>query len=280
MVSLPLVESSNALISSTLPGPLTAIFVGGTKGIGAHTLRAFARHTAALAPTVYLIARSPAAGAAVVAECRALCPSGTFVFMPADVGLMREVDRVCAEIAARERSVNVVFMSQGSFDLYARTDEGLGVMGSLAYYSRVRFARQLLPLLQRAEGLRRVVNVFTGTKEGPLDQEDIDCLRLKGPSGIMKARGHAASLLTLGLECLAQEAPDVGFVHNFPGFVNTDLGDTMPGLMGVAMRAMGRLVGTWKALSVLQGIGRMGWPWRAWIWPRGRTGRREVACIQ
>lgn len=37
------------------------------------------------------------------------------------------------------------------------------------------------------------------------------------------ARGHLASMLTLSMESLAKRAPDVSFIHNFPGPVKSNI---------------------------------------------------------
>lgn len=84
---------------------------------------------------------------------------------------------------------------------------------ALAYYARVRFVENFLPLLQEASALRRVVNVFAGTKEGNVDTKTFASLR----------RGHGTSMMTLSLEAMAQAAPDVSFIHNYPGAVLTSL---------------------------------------------------------
>ena len=111
MVSLSAVQSSNALISSALPPGLVAVFVGATSGIGEATLKQFAGH--ARRPRAYLVGRSQDAGDRIVAECEALNPEGEYVFVRADVSLIRVVDEVCAAIKAKEKTVNILFLSAG-----------------------------------------------------------------------------------------------------------------------------------------------------------------------
>ena len=96
---------------------------------------------------------------------------------------------------------------------------------SLCYYSRMRFIANLLPLIQQASSFRRVVSVFAGACEGPVSTSDIPGMTL----GLLAARGHASSLVTLGLESTAARAPDVSFIHDFPGNVKTTIMDNMPG---------------------------------------------------
>ena len=111
MVSLSTVQSSNSLISSTLPSGLVAVFVGGTSGIGEATLKQFAKQS--YSPRVYFIGRSQSAADRITAECRVLNPAGEYMFIKADVSLIRVVDDVCREIKAKEKTLNLLFLSAG-----------------------------------------------------------------------------------------------------------------------------------------------------------------------
>lgn len=91
----------------------------------------------------------------------------------------------------------------------------------LTYLGRMRMAKNLLPLLRQATGLRRVVSSFTGAKEGKVYDDDWQLTGGKVP--LTAARGHGATMMTLGLAALAKEAPDVSFVHAFPGTVKTNI---------------------------------------------------------
>ena len=58
-----------------------------------------------------------------------------------------------------------------------------------------------------------------GSKEGALDATDFPALRV--PLPLLK--GHLTSLITLGLETIAKTAPEVSFIHDYPGTVITGL---------------------------------------------------------
>jgi NAD(P)-dependent dehydrogenase (short-subunit alcohol dehydrogenase family) len=245
MVALTTIRQSNTLIPTQLPPQPTAVFVGATKGIGAITLRAWAQHTSALQPRTYIVGRPSAAATSVLEECKALCPNGSFQFVKADASLIREVDRACEEIKAKEQSLNLLFMSQGTLDMQSRTSEGLGLVAALTFYGRLRFMMNLVPLLKEGQGLRRVVSTFTGAKEGAVNVENPDLENVKIKS-IEQVRGHGASLHTLHMESVSDGAPEVGFVHNFPGWVQTNLSSTMPGAMGVVFRIISPIMGYLK----------------------------------
>ena len=116
MVSLTAVHSSNSLIASSLPSHLVGVFVGATSGIGEATLKSFAK--SARQPRLYFVGRSQAAGDRIAAECKAFNPEGEYVYIKADISLIRVVDDVCREIKSKEKAINILFLSQGSLLAY------------------------------------------------------------------------------------------------------------------------------------------------------------------
>ena len=111
MVALSSIQSSNSLISSTLPPKLVAVFVGATSGIGEATLKQFAKHS--IQPRAYFIGRSQDSGDRIAAECKILNPEGEYIFVKADASLIRVVDEVCDMIKAKEKAINILFLSAG-----------------------------------------------------------------------------------------------------------------------------------------------------------------------
>ncbi|KAF5013662.1 hypothetical protein FDECE_354 [Fusarium decemcellulare] len=219
MVSLSEVQQSNSSAASAYPPGLVAIFAGATAGIGESALKTFAKHTAQ--PKIYFIGRSQEAGERLQTELKALNSEGEYIFIKEDMSLLKNVDKVCEDIKSKESALNVLFMSQGTLKYGVDTAEGFPLITGLTIYSRNRLAANLLPLLQKAPSLRRVVTVMAGTKEGQFFIEDVAGRNLA--ARISSARGHMTTALTLSLEALARQAPEVSFIHNFPGAVDTDL---------------------------------------------------------
>ncbi len=116
MVSLADMKSSNSRIPSSLPPGLVAVFAGATSGIGETTLKQFAKH--ARQPRVYFLGRSQEAGDRIVAECKTLNSEGEYIFVKADLSLIRVVDEVCRDIKSKEKAVNLLFLSTGSMIYY------------------------------------------------------------------------------------------------------------------------------------------------------------------
>lgn len=116
MVTYTDVKSSNDTLSSSLPEGLVAIFVGATSGIGEYTLKEFAKH--AKSPRVYFIGRSKESGARIQQECTELNPRGTFIYISKDTSLLKNVDDLCQELKAKEKAINLLFLSIGTLNFY------------------------------------------------------------------------------------------------------------------------------------------------------------------
>ncbi|KAK4142521.1 uncharacterized protein C8A04DRAFT_13134 [Dichotomopilus funicola] len=258
MVTLEQMRASNARIPECLPAGLVAVFVGGTSGIGEATMKELAKH--AVQPRIYFLGRSERAAVRITNELAAINPGGQYHFLQADLSLLQTVDEVCYELKGHEGVINLLFLTAGTMVTGKETPEHLYYPTALNYYSRIRLIVNLLPLLQKAPFLRRVVTVFGGTKEGAVSVGDLQGRSLGLPlssrtcpptppastsspprptpsptstgtsplnnpkhhaSHLAHLRAHTASMTTLALESLALEAPDVSFVHTFPGFVRS-----------------------------------------------------------
>ncbi|KAK4244099.1 hypothetical protein C7999DRAFT_17621 [Corynascus novoguineensis] len=246
MVTLEQMRSSNARIPDCLPPGVVAVFAGGTSGIGEATMKQFAKY--AVEPRIYFIGRSERAAVRITDELVTINPKGQYHFIQADLSLLHNVDEVCYEIKRHESLINLLFLTPGTMVTGKETPEHLYYPTAVTYYARVRLIVNLLPLLQKAPSLRRVVSVFGGTKEGPVTVGDLQGRSLALPprssvappkgshsngnnpdskttsAHLLHLRAHTSSMMTLALESLALEAPDVSFVHSSPGWVRTHLG--------------------------------------------------------
>lgn len=112
MVTLSDVEASNRCISSVFQDGLVAVFVGGTSGIGEYTLKQLAKDTRKL--RAYIVGRSLEAADRIIKECKQLNSAGEYIFIQADVSLLKNVDDVCRQIKAKEKAINILFQSQAT----------------------------------------------------------------------------------------------------------------------------------------------------------------------
>jgi hypothetical protein len=99
----------------------------------------------------------------------------------------------------------------------------------------------LLPLLKAATGIRRVVSVQCGTKEGTIDLDDLQGWKVPR----LKQRGHGGSILSLIHEHFAEKAPTVSFIHDYPGAVKSGIGRGTSGMVAgvyTLLKLLGPLV--------------------------------------
>lgn len=115
MVALGKVIESNSQLAQAYPEGLVAVFVGATSGIGEIALRNFVQHTSK--PRVYIVGRSQEACDRIDIDLKNINPGGAYIFMRSDLSLLRNVDDVCKEIMAKEPTINVLFMSQGTLNM-------------------------------------------------------------------------------------------------------------------------------------------------------------------
>lgn len=222
MVSYKEIQASNALINDAT-APRVAVFVGGTSGIGKLTVRALVATGASV--RIYLVGRKSSEERmhAFIQELHAVNSKAEVVWTEGEVALLAETKRVCEAIKSKESRVDLLFLTTGyaPFSTRKETAEGLEITQSLSYYSRMLFVLHLLPLLSRAEA-PRVVSVLGGgiLEKASIDLDDLD---LKKPEnfGIINAQASYATMNTTTLEKLANDNPNVTFIHSWPGWVNT-----------------------------------------------------------
>ncbi|KAK4208616.1 NAD(P)-binding protein [Rhypophila decipiens] len=234
-LTLQQVRESNARIDASTY-PRTAVFVGGTAGIGqaaiAELVHVSARNNIKIPSRIYIIGREQSAERTKKALdiLRAENPNAELVWMAGDVSLLADVKRLCEEIKDRETSLDLLFLSTGYSPFGGReeTTEGLVVTQALGHYSRMLFIHRLLPLLQaNRQGCRegpkggKVVSLLGAGREfASISTTDIQ-LRNPGAWSGYRIQGHTGTQHTICLERMAEANPSVSFIHAGPGLVNT-----------------------------------------------------------
>ncbi|KAM0346317.1 hypothetical protein ACHAPU_005748 [Fusarium lateritium] len=218
------IQASNKLFDDELTStPFVAVFVGGTSGIGKNTIKALV--SARTSVKIYIVGRKSAEDATLrfIQESQETNPEAEIIWLQGEASLLAETKRICNVIRSNEPRLDLLFLSTGYAPFGGRevTSEGVEVTTSLRYYTRTLFILHLLPLLR--EGTGRVVSVLAGGMEwATTDLDDID-LKKPGNFSTVKAHIQCTNMTTASLEMLADENPDITFVHSAPGFVNTGI---------------------------------------------------------
>lgn len=120
--------------------PITAVFVGGTSGIGEYAVRALASTHGSLGPglRVYIVGRNQSSAKTIIADCQRACPAGEFHFIRStDLSLLREVDRTCSEIVSLEEAKTKMTGTPACVDLLVMTQAYFAFGGKLARQGKV-----------------------------------------------------------------------------------------------------------------------------------------------
>jgi len=117
--------------------PRTAVFVGGTSGIGEATIRELVKAgTKDKSPIrIYIIGRKESAERTnkSLDKLRAQYPHTELIFTQGDVSLLGDVKRLCTELKEKEKSLDLLFLSTGYSPLGGR--EGKSTPCSHAYFT-------------------------------------------------------------------------------------------------------------------------------------------------
>jgi short-subunit dehydrogenase len=112
MVTIKDVRESNlAFKLSGHASTMVAVFVGATSGIGMGTLKQYAKY--AQGGKAYIVGRSKVAAQPLLDELKGSNPTGTFEFIESEISLIKNVDIVSEAIKAKEKKVDILFMSPG-----------------------------------------------------------------------------------------------------------------------------------------------------------------------
>ncbi|KAF3937673.1 hypothetical protein ABW19_dt0200925 [Dactylella cylindrospora] len=244
MIPLSTITAANATLSTRLPSP-TCVFVGGTTGIGAYTLKRLVACT--ISPKVYYIGRTPSNAEAIQKELEEVNPKGTYIFLNCDLTLIKNVDECCKKILELEKEINLLWLSAGMLRIgEPDTSEGINFMAAVSYFSQARFIVNLLPLLRNsaaASHFTRVIRILAGGLEKALDPNDLDMRN----GGMIKSRQYHTTITTVAFDALASQYPEISFVHAFAGFVKTE-GQKFPGLMSLVIRSLMWVTGRWMLI--------------------------------
>lgn len=123
--------------------------------------------------------------------------------------------------------------------------EKLPSKNAIFYYSKVRFAVNLIPYIKKAPILRRCIFVFGSGLEGKVVTDDLNGRNLSS----LRNRDSMSSMTSLAIDKLSQEAPEISWIHNFPGFVESGIWDGMEGAFGSLFRSSISILGRFSYMK-------------------------------
>lgn len=222
--------------------------MGGTSGIGEYAMKTFAKY--AKSPRIYFVGRyihtSPAwifllaitdlirtrnetAASRLQEEIHKTNPTATTTFVKADLSTLSGVDEASLEIRRKEKKINLLFLSSGIFNFNGRDEnkEGLDKKMTLHYYGRIRFTLNFLPMLKAAAAEdkgetsstpvgARVFSILGPGIETRIDEDDFE---LKRTFTTRKCSGHSTAFTSFAFETLANQNPEIGWLHVWPSLV-------------------------------------------------------------
>lgn len=107
--------------------------------------------------------------------------------------------------------------------VHSESIEGIDIPHAPRYYVRIRFAYNLLGLLN-ASPSPRVISILAAGKEVAINFDDLDC---KENFDGFKAAANGATQTSLVLEKIASSQKNITFIHKYPGLVATGVIDRL-----------------------------------------------------
>jgi retinol dehydrogenase 12 len=211
---------------------LTCLVTGATSGIGKQT----ALRLAMLGATVIVVARDPARGEAAAAEITAVAPHAQVEVMAADLSSLAQVRRLAREILAGRDRLDVLVNNAGVLLTSRRlTAEGLDTTFATNHLGPFLLTGLLRGLLERSAPARVVTVSSAAHKQvRAIPWDDL-------PYGARTAPGPAyplSKLLNILFTAeLARRLAGTGVTANclHPGFVRTELGRDVTGVLGAVV---------------------------------------------
>lgn len=219
-------------------GSRVAFVTGGTSGIG----RAVALGLAHGGDRVIFTGRDARRGAAVLAALWEANPAADHRFIPADLALLAETDRLAEAVSAATDRLDAIVFAGGFLSTIPEwTAEGLERTLVVNYLSRYLLARRLLALLKRAHSGRLVVVSDAGFGGDRLDFDDLQH-RTGKPGFAVVARTQCANDMLVAELAERLRGTPVEVTGVFPGFVETGALANARGLPAALRLIVPRLV--------------------------------------
>ena len=216
----------------------TAIVTGASSGMGKVTAKALAQK----GYEVILVCRSKDKGELTLKELQSLYPQAILHLFLCDLSSVKAVKNLAEEITKSFTKIDVLINNAGAYIAERHTSvDGYELTLATNHLAYFQLANLLLPLLKNAPEAR-IVNVASeASKLGKLNWDDLNLE--KKYSGIL-AYSNSKLYNIMFTYQLAEELKGTHITVNamHPGGVNTNFGNGVDGLLGIAFRQFGWLM--------------------------------------
>ncbi|KAF9033955.1 NAD-P-binding protein [Hymenopellis radicata] len=224
MSPLPALRASNKAFFASLHTP-TAVFVGGTSGIGRAMAEALAAHTEGDA-NIVIVGRNGKAAQEILASFPS--SSAKREFIESDVTKsISGLSSVTAQIAATfPDGIDFLVLTPGyaAMDGRIENEEGIDRKMAVNYYARWKFIYDLAPILREGGKVISVLGAGYGSK---IDVEDLG-LKKPGAYSVSKVAGVTPTYTDLMMQSFAALYPKHSFTQANPGGVRTNYLSSSP----------------------------------------------------
>jgi len=161
--------------------------------------------------------------------------------------VLRNVDELCVELKQRERKINCLFLTAGYMTLKGRTEtvEGIDQKMAVNYYSRIRCALNLMPLLEAASNANELSRVITVLAAGSEGEVRLDDLELKRNFTLHACLAHCVVMTDFAIEEFSRRYPGTAFSHSYPGTVKTGIANQLSGPVRLAIKVLYAVMSPW-----------------------------------
>lgn len=218
----------------------TAIVTGASSGMGKVTAKALAEK----GYEVILVCRNKEKGELTLNELQSLYPNASLHLFLCDLSSVKAVKNLAEEITGRFTKIDVLINNAGAYIAKRYTSvDGYELTLATNHLAYFQLSNLLLPLLKNAPEAR-IVNVASeASKLGKLNWDDFNLE--KKYSGILAYSNSKLYNIMFTFQ-LAEELKGTRITVNamHPGGVNTNFGNGVDGLLGIAFRQFGWLMRT------------------------------------
>ncbi|KAG8833521.1 hypothetical protein FRC17_010553 [Serendipita sp. 399] len=221
---MPTIETVQSAVASYNPPYIpTAVFIGGTSGMGQAMVEALARQTNGRV-NICLVGRNEKAANTILSSLSLPSDPPTVAreFISCDVSLLHGIQTMTDKLLESVGKINILVISSGGIKFIRQeTSDGLDLQMMLSYYSRFKIIQDLIPALERAVNLGEDARVMSILGAGMRMKVPLDDLDLNKWQNRLKLQAMCGVYNDIMVKLQSERHPTLTFIHINPGLVDT-----------------------------------------------------------